>query len=103
LSERGAVNPEVVYSISAKTQKFLTENSNLHRIELNRPSHKSNNMQIQVSQAIINQLNLYSYVYTYIYIYIYAQTYAYCIYTVVYINIHICTFVSPWQGGCTHT
>ena len=50
-SERGTVNPEVVGSISAKTQK--TENPNLHGFEPHRPSSKGTKLLLQVIKAII--------------------------------------------------
>jgi len=53
LSERGTVNPEVVGSIPATTQK--TENSNLHGFYLNRPSRRCTKLLLQVIKAIINQ------------------------------------------------
>jgi len=50
------INPEVVGSFPAKTQK--TENSNLHGFELHRPSEssKGTKLLLQVIKAIINQL-----------------------------------------------
>jgi len=51
-SERGNVNPEVVGSIPAKTQK--TENSNLHGFEVHRPSNKGTKLLFQSIKANIN-------------------------------------------------
>ena len=52
-SERRTVNPEVVGSIPAKTQK--TDKSNLHGFEVHRPSSKGTKLLLQVIKAIINQ------------------------------------------------
>ena len=47
------VSPEVVVSIPAKTQK--TENSNLHGLEVHRPSSKGTKLLFEIIIAIINQ------------------------------------------------
>jgi len=49
-----AVNPEVIGSIPAKTQK--TQNPNLHGFELHEPSSKSTKLLSQVIKAIIIQI-----------------------------------------------
>jgi len=77
------VNPEVIGSIPAKTQK--TENPNLHEFELNRHSSKGTKLLLQVITAIII---LCIYVYIYLYIYIYIRTYIY-----VYIYAYIYTYM----------
>ena len=51
--ERATVNPEVVGSIPAKTQK--TENSNVHGFEVHRPSSKGTKLLLHVIKASINQ------------------------------------------------
>ena len=48
------VNPEVIGSIPAKTQK--TENSDLHGIEVHRPSSKGTKLLLQVIKAIIKKI-----------------------------------------------
>ena len=47
------MNPEVVGSIPAKTPK--TENSNLHKFEVHRPSSKGTKLLFHIIKAIINQ------------------------------------------------
>ena len=47
------INPKVVGSIPAKTQKI--EDSNLHGFELHRPSSKGTKVMFTVMKAIINQ------------------------------------------------
>ena len=53
VGQRRIVNPEVVGSSPAKTQK--TENSNLHGFELHRPSSKGTKSQLQVIKANIDR------------------------------------------------
>ena len=51
-SERRTVNPEVVGSFPAKTEK--TENSNLHGFEVHRPSSKGTKLLLQVIKGYID-------------------------------------------------
>ena len=97
-SERRTVNPEVVGSIPAKTQK--TENSNLHGFEVHRPSSKGTKLLLQVIKAIINQL----YTYTHVHIYMYTCIHRY-IYTYINTHIHIYmdTYIHAYAFICTYT
>jgi len=48
----------VLHRVYVKTQKIVTENSNLHGFELHRPSSKDTKILFQVIQAIINQVQI---------------------------------------------